>query len=86
MRSNSHGEPAVGAPQPPLCPPPPHDEEEFEPPRLAAQPFTMVPLAERPGGGPRGFGAPHNSEVTAVGVFRSPSVPLVVGSLFCGLK
>lgn len=56
------------------------------PPKLLAQPFTNEALfEERPGGGPRDFGAPHSSEVTAVAGLRSPRA-LDAGSLLWGLK
>lgn len=66
----------------------PHDEEDKDVvPTLELQPFRAEtpPLAFRPGGGPRDFGA-QSSEVTAVEGFRSPRVPFDVGSLFCGLS
>lgn len=59
---------------------------ELLPKLLLLQPLTRdAPLDGRPGGGPRDFGAPHNSEVTAVAGLRSPRA-LDVGSLLCGLQ
>lgn len=66
--SNNHGEPQL-----PVLPCVPQEETPRPPPTLALdQPLARlmfeVPFA-RPGGGPRDLvmGAPHNSEVTAVG-------------------
>lgn len=54
-------------------------------PKLPAQPLTKEPLfADKPGGGPRDFGAAQSSAVTAVPGFKSPKA-LVAGNLLCGL-
>lgn len=82
FRNNSQGEPPQ-LPEPlwPPPPPPPHEA----PPILVDQPLAREPpFADRPGGGPRDFGAPHNSDVTAVPGLASPS-PILIGSLFWGL-
>lgn len=63
-----------------------HCADDAEPKLLDHPPLTADPLlAERPGGGPRDLGAPHNSAVTAVDGFKSPKPPFVFGSLICGL-
>lgn len=55
-------------------------------PKLLVQPLTKEPLfADRPGGGPRDFGAAHSSAVTAVPGFKSPNV-FVAGNLLWGLQ
>lgn len=54
--------------------------------KLPVHPLTNeLPLADKPGGGPRDFGAGHNSAVTAVAGFKSPNA-FVAGSLLWGLK